>query len=215
MNYGVVIVTYNRLQLLKECIEAVNNQKIKPNKIVVVNNNSSDGTEEFLKTQENENFIVDTVTSNKGSSYGFSRGVEMMRDLNVDWQLIIDDDAIIDENYIQNISEHLSDTYKAYSGTVLQKEEPALLHRRRLDKKSNNPLVPVPKEEYNNETFEYDITSFCGLFISNEVVRKMELPKRELFTQFTDTEYSIRLREITKVLNVNAAKLNHKVNPTR
>ena len=44
-----VIVTYNRLKLLKECISAVLNQTKSINNIIVVNNSSSDGTPEYLK----------------------------------------------------------------------------------------------------------------------------------------------------------------------
>ncbi len=217
MNYGVVIVTYNRLELLKECIYKVENQTIKPNRIVIVNNNSTDGTTEYLDTKKNANFIVEHVTTNKGSSYGFSRGVEVLRDLDVEWQLIIDDDAILEEDYVEQISKFISDKYKAYSGTVMQNGEPAIHHRRRFNDKNvfKEISANVPKEEYEKETFEYDIMSFCGLLINNEVVKQIDLPKQELFTQFTDTEYSTRLRKITKVLNVNSAKLNHKVNPSR
>lgn len=214
MNYGVVIVTYNRLELLKECINAVENQVIKPHKIVVVNNNSTDGTKEFLETKKNENFIVENVTENNGSSYGFSRGVEILRKQDVDWQLIIDDDAIIDKEYILNISKYINKKYQAYSGVVLQNERPALLHRRRLKISYTKPFIPVSETEYNKDTFEYNITSFCGLLISNEIARKIDLPKRELFTQFTDTEYSLRLQKLTNVLNINSAKLIHKVNPS-
>ena len=38
MKLGVVIVTYNRLELLKECIEACLNQTIPFEKIFIVNN---------------------------------------------------------------------------------------------------------------------------------------------------------------------------------
>ena len=37
-----VVVTYNRLQLLKECIEALLNSSVKSD-ILIINNNSSDG----------------------------------------------------------------------------------------------------------------------------------------------------------------------------
>ena len=48
-----VVVTYNRLQLLKECIEALLNSSVKSD-ILIINNNSSDGTYEFLNNIENE-----------------------------------------------------------------------------------------------------------------------------------------------------------------
>jgi rhamnopyranosyl-N-acetylglucosaminyl-diphospho-decaprenol beta-1,3/1,4-galactofuranosyltransferase len=52
MQVTAVIVTYNRFELLKECIAAVKVQTYKPSSILVVNNNSTDGTEQRDLTTE-------------------------------------------------------------------------------------------------------------------------------------------------------------------
>lgn len=44
MNVAIVIVTFNRLQLLKECIDSALNQEEVSTELVVVNNKSTDGT---------------------------------------------------------------------------------------------------------------------------------------------------------------------------
>ena len=44
-----IVVTYNRCELLKRCIEYLNNQVLKPDEILVINNGSTDGTSEMLK----------------------------------------------------------------------------------------------------------------------------------------------------------------------
>ena len=43
-----VIVTYNRLDLLKECVDACLNQTVKFSDIIIVNNASTDGTSKYL-----------------------------------------------------------------------------------------------------------------------------------------------------------------------
>ncbi len=45
---AAVVVTYNRLELLKECIEAVLSQTHKPDAIIVIDNGSTDSTPEWL-----------------------------------------------------------------------------------------------------------------------------------------------------------------------
>lgn len=57
MKYTVVIVTYNRLELLKECIEAINNQKKQFDSVVIVDNASTDGTKDYLQGYE-KNIIL-------------------------------------------------------------------------------------------------------------------------------------------------------------
>lgn len=49
---GIVVVTYNRLLLLKENIESLREQTYTDYKIIVVNNGSTDGTEEWLMYQK-------------------------------------------------------------------------------------------------------------------------------------------------------------------
>jgi glycosyltransferase involved in cell wall biosynthesis len=56
MKINCVIVTYNRLSLLKECISALKNQTYKINKIYIINNNSTDGTSDYL-----QELIADSV----------------------------------------------------------------------------------------------------------------------------------------------------------
>ena len=43
------VVTFNRLELLKQSINALRNQSKKPDAILVVNNSSTDGTGEWLE----------------------------------------------------------------------------------------------------------------------------------------------------------------------
>ena len=42
-----IVVTYNRLSLLKECLVALLDQEYSLNKIYVINNNSTDETKEY------------------------------------------------------------------------------------------------------------------------------------------------------------------------
>ena len=44
-----VVVTYNRLEMLKDCINALKEQSRKPDGILVVNNGSTDDTGEWIK----------------------------------------------------------------------------------------------------------------------------------------------------------------------
>lgn len=48
MTINCVVVTYNRLALLKECLDALDKQTYPIHKIVIVDNCSTDGTGAFL-----------------------------------------------------------------------------------------------------------------------------------------------------------------------
>lgn len=79
-------------------------------------------------------------------------------------------------------------------------------NRRRFKKAE----VPVPIEEYKQADFEYDLCSFCGAVINRKVVNQIGYPERDFFIWYDDTEYSLRIMNVSKFLNVNNAILNHK-----
>ena len=56
---GVVIVTYNRKEKLRKAIQCYEEQEYKPRFIVVVDNNSTDGTKEFLLDWSKNKGIID------------------------------------------------------------------------------------------------------------------------------------------------------------
>lgn len=212
MKYAVVIVTYNRLELLKECISAVDNQKLHFSDVVIVDNASTDGTRDFLKDYENRHHII-YEAKNGGGAKGFKDGVEFVHNnIEADWVLLIDDDAILDQEFIYNINAFLlkNPSYKAVSGSVMTKGEIDITHRKNLKSGMTFSIIPVDKSMYETESFDYDLSSFCGLLFATSLIEKIGYPKEEYFIWYDDSEYSLRLRKETKIANVNKAWLNHK-----
>lgn len=214
MKYVSVIVTYNRVELLKECIEAMLRQNIELERIIVVDNCSTDGTREFLQQFENDSrFYIFHSDSNEGGAYGFYKGVEIAQNLSYDWLLLIDDDAILNENYLYFIDKAIETDeykYKAYAGVVTTNNEVCVRHRARMQSPYWFKPLAVVEREYKKTFFLCDVASFCGLTISKELVQKIGLPLYEYFIWHDDAEYSIRISEFSKIKNINKSILNHK-----
>lgn len=213
MKYGVIIVTYNRIDLLKECIHACTIQSLPFEKIIVVNNASTDGTKEYLETILNPQIEIHNLLSNTGGSGGFSYGVKVAEKSNLDYVLLIDDDAIIDANFNKSINDEIlkeCDTIIAYSGTVITDGVIKANHRKHLRNQFYFSEVWSDLSEYNQPFFDYDISSFCGLYIPTNIIGKIGYPSEDFFVWFDDTEYSLRLRKYGRIRNVNGATLNHK-----
>lgn len=248
MNAGVIIVTYNRKELLKECLDCVMNQTLPFSCVCIVDNHSIDGTEEYLKqfrdafprttdgqtgatgserTPDSPIFKIFRLSSNRGGAGGFSYGLKKMAESSCDWLLLIDDDAMLRPDYLEKLAKALemsgssekrgklssSPTQKQYlacSGSVMTGEGLDLLHRRRITSSCLMTSAPVPAAEYEKETFEYDIGTFCGLMLQTRLVRQIGFPKSEYFIWFDDTEYCLRFRGQSPILNVNQAVLDHK-----
>lgn len=210
---GVIIVTFNRLNLLKECICACLEQSYPFEEIYIINNASTDGTKEYLNTLKESKINIYNSKENLGGAYGFYKGIKHFEDSSLDYILLIDDDAILDENYNRDITKYIKPNDKkisGYSGTVFTDNKIQYEHRRHLKK------ITVFKEEFSKELeykknyFDYELSTFCGLFIPVKLIKKIGYPMKEFFIWFDDTEYSLRLLKYGKIRNINSAYLNHK-----
>lgn len=212
MRLGVVIVTYNRLKLLKECINACISQTKKFEKIYVINNASTDGTKEYLNTLNKiENLRIINLEENKGGSGGFYEGLKRIENEELDYVLLIDDDAIIDTDFNKNINiemEKKEENIVAYSGTVKTNNQIQYNHRSHMKKEFK--VTSSGPEEYDKPYFDYEIATFCGLFVKKSLIKEIGLPRKDFFIWYDDSEYSLRIIKKGKIRNINSAFLNHK-----
>lgn len=98
-NCIAVVVTYNKLALLQECLTHLFECKDFINRIVVVNNASTDNTADFLKDLAFEHPMLDLVneTTNLGGAAGFNRGIKRAMQLDAGTVWVMDNDCIVSE----------------------------------------------------------------------------------------------------------------------
>ena len=107
-----VIVTFNRKELLKRCIDAVINQTYKPDELFIIDNASTDGTPDYLfqesaigSVPSSEETLTDVSTdkmkiryyrlsSNQGGAGGFHQGLKLAHEAGrFDGFWLMDDDG--------------------------------------------------------------------------------------------------------------------------
>lgn len=219
VKYAAVIVTYNRLELLKECLDNVEHQSIPAEKIIVVDNASTDGTAQYLciRKSHNSRYNIITCTENAGGAGGFEKGIAVSLNAGVDCVLVIDDDAMIENRYMEKIlvAREQHPGYSAFAGAVMTDGKTDTVHRRNVVRPGLR-LKNCPEELYTDRNperyFICDIASFCGMVVDIRIVKKVGLPDAGYFIWFDDTEYSLRINRFTKFLVVPEAILDHKTN---
>jgi GT2 family glycosyltransferase len=214
MNFTLLIVTYNRLELLKECIKSALEQTYSLKHIVILNNNSNDGTTDYLCEigSQHKHIIISNEVNNLGGAGGFQRGMEIASTLNSDWIILIDDDAMLSKNFVKDIflASEQNPSIQALCGSVWTNGIIDVTHRRRLSGKIGLRFTDVQASEYENEEFNVDLSSFCGLCITTQLVKKIGLPLAEYFIWNDDAEYSLRVLKESMILCIPKAALNHK-----
>jgi len=72
-NIGCVIVTYNRLSMLRKALQAYEALVVKPMYILVVDNHSQDGTREYLEAWQHEKVDYQKIVVTLGENLGGGR----------------------------------------------------------------------------------------------------------------------------------------------
>ncbi len=88
-----VVVTHNRLALLRECLSALEAQTRRPDRVLLVDNASTDGTGDALRAEFPAVELV-SLPDNRGGAGGFQAGLEAAQAGEEEWFWLMDDDTI-------------------------------------------------------------------------------------------------------------------------
>src|SRR6202142_2999722 len=94
---SITIVTYNSGRFIKRCLESVLDQKYPYKEIIVIDNNSSDGTIDILESFEDRCRIVYN-DENIGFAAAQNQAIGLSR---AEWVLTLNPDVLLLPNFIQ------------------------------------------------------------------------------------------------------------------
>jgi len=183
-----VVVTYNRLSLLKECIAALRNQTKQPDAILVINNGSTDTTSQWLQLQKDILFITQ---DNTGSGGGFETGIKWAYKNDYSWIWCMDDDGYPKEDALEKILAPDMDRLFLRNCAVLDKE-----NKKTFVWKTKN-FTSI--DEVSGNIIEGIGHPFNGTMIHRNIVERVGVPKQNLFLWGDETEYYYRITRKNKI----------------
>lgn len=192
---AAVVVTCNRRELTKKTIAALRKQTRPLDKIIVIDNHSTDGTKEWLDSQDDLSIIHQ---ENVGGSGGFWRGIKEAHECGYDWIWCMEDDVFPQEsclNELLNIGVKAEDVgilcpHRIMNGKTVVSESKKV----NLSNPFKNTFdYPFSAEEIeNNEVVDIEGMAFEGSLIKRDVVGRIGLPNKDFFILYDDTDYSYR-----------------------
>ena len=188
---AAVVVTYNRIELLKQCVEALLKQNY-PCDILIVNNSSTDGTEEWALELLNkfENIKYHNTGANLGGAGGFNFGMRWAVKAGYEFVWVMDDDCLPKENCLELFMEYdttHSGEYGFLSSKVLwQDQSICVMNVPRAGVYSNN-------KDFKSKAVKISMASFVSLFVPAQIIKKIGLPIKEFFIWTDDWEFTRRI----------------------
>jgi rhamnopyranosyl-N-acetylglucosaminyl-diphospho-decaprenol beta-1,3/1,4-galactofuranosyltransferase len=211
-----VVVTYNRRQMLVDCLEALAEQTHPVAEVVLVDSASTAGTEEHVEAGGIASRLPITyvrLRRNGGGAEGFHYGVRDALELDSEWLWLMDDDCLPATDALERLladpkaadAAVLAPVVTDAGGTVLP------IHRGRIRPRLFfAPLVALRADEHEGAAVEIEFSSFVGPLLRTRAVRGIGLPLREAFIRFEDVEFLSRFGPGERMWLVPDSRIAHR-----
>jgi rhamnopyranosyl-N-acetylglucosaminyl-diphospho-decaprenol beta-1,3/1,4-galactofuranosyltransferase len=222
ISIAAVVVTFNRKKNLLECLNGLINQVRPLETIIIVDNSSTDGTEEELykhnyinkiptkkqnkifkietilknesqKEIENINILYIRLPLNEGGAGGFYEGIKLGFELAFDWLWLMDDDGIPEKKALEQLL-LFSRGAHFINSLVLDIEGKTELSFGLKGNNSENNLKSINDAIQNSSEglIFNQANPFNGTLISKKLISKIGFPKKEFFIWGDEVEYQLR-----------------------
>jgi len=205
LKISVVIVTYNGKHYMKECLESLAKQTHLPLEVIVVDNNSSDGTVDFIK----KNFPEVKLIENKKNVFfapANNQGIEKALKNNPDYVFLLNQDTVCDRNCLKEFSKEAEKKDLVLSQSLLMHHPKTdliqnsgnNLHFLGFGYSSNYKIkrkeISFSKDKLPSVTYG----SGAALFIKTSFIKKHGGLDEKIFMYHEDTDISLRARMLGK-----------------
>ena len=197
---AVVVVTYNRADLLVGMLDGLAAQTWQPDAVFVVDNASTDHTAEVLAARADLPLRVTTMTSNLGGAGGFHHGMRAAYDAGFDRVWLMDDDVVPAPDCLAVLMAEDEDCLTS----VREDRAGRLVEKAAVHFDLANPLAIRPKRSAVDTVYpdrasmparvEVQNVAFEGFMARRSVIEEIGLPDPGFFIFFDDAEYAVRAR---------------------
>jgi GT2 family glycosyltransferase len=197
---AVVIVTYNRADVLVGCLDGLAAQTSPPDAVYVVDNASTDHTREVLEGRADLPLHVIHSEENLGGAGGFHLGVGRAHEAGYDRIWLMDDDVVAAPECLEVMLAHPGPALMA----VREDRQGRIVEKSALEFDLANPFAIRPKRASVDDRWQVrsempaevvlENVAFEGFMVHRRVIDAIGLPDPSYFIFYDDCDFAIRAR---------------------
>ena len=227
MSVATVVVTYNRKDKLRRCLDAVIRQKGStiPD-IIIVDNNSTDGTGDMVRAYSqtagieltddasdiagSRRIVYLRLLYNSGGAGGFTYGIRKAVEAGYDYVWLMDDDCVPSDDALEELMKYgrqHAGGYGFLSSRVLWRD--GSLCEMNVQRETVFRDISDEKLSEGSEPSEVEMASFVSLLVPSKVIHDVGLPIREFFMWTDDWEFTRRISRKYPGMVIPSSKVIH------
>jgi len=222
---SVIILNWNNLTDTIVCIDSLFNSTMQINKIIVVDNGSTDNSGNLLEKRYggDKNIKVILNASNEGFSRGINLGIREAIKNKPDFLLLLNNDAVLDGSCIKN----LIDAFDADGKCGIAGPRIHYFHKKDIvwqgggyfNYWTGGNVVPEKNKrpkQYKDEYVKASFLTGCIMLLKREVIEKIGLLDEDIFFYEEDVDFCLRAKKAGfELYYVPSATAWHKVEGIR
>lgn len=190
LRVAAVVVTYNRLALLQQCLQALSAQSFPLAAIWVIDNASTDGTGAAIQKLDWSNLIYRNTGRNLGGAGGFAYGTREAALAGYDALWLMDDDTIPEPQALEMLVQADAQLHGDYGWLSSRALAPDGTDQP-MNRQRKTPYTDL--QDYEGTIIPSVMASFVSLFVPTKMIRQYGLPIAEFFIWSDDWEYTRRI----------------------
>lgn len=203
-----IVVTYNRKNLLKECIQRLKSLDV-PCDVLIVDNASTDGTSSYIADELNDNISYVNTGSNLGGAGGFNYALKKAYNTKYKYLWLMDDDTMVHKDSLTEFlkaAHSLDDDFGFLSSFGLFTDgQPCKMNIQKVTTKWTDGITSY------NYLIKTEKATFVSLFIKRTIIGEIGLPVKEFFIWADDSEYTTRISKRFRSYTVLKSEITHKM----
>ncbi len=201
----IVVVTYNRTNLLTRLLESIERMEPAPGHLVIIDNASTDDTTavvESFRDRVPTELVYRRLETNTGGSGGFSEGMRVAYELGSEWIWLMDDDVEVVRDGLALMGKW-TPRFRSIQGRRYDFDGSEFYWQYRVAESMAIP-IPFAPASFDDSGFK-PMNSGCfeGMFIHRDIVAKIGLPDPRFFIYWDDQLYGWLASRETESVIVN------------
>ena len=193
MNLSIIVVTYNSIGFIGDCLESIFNQTYKEFETIVVDSSSQDKTVEFLRRYYPQVNLIEN-RQNRGFSYACNQGIEAAKGRYI---LTLNSDVTLEKDFLYEIKKAMDEAnldagmispkqFCMMDKQIIDNTGLVLLRARRFYRRGRGE---VDKSQYNHGR---EIFGSCA---SAALYRKEMLEDIKILGEYFDSDFFLLLED--------------------
>jgi GT2 family glycosyltransferase len=212
-----VVVTWNRKHLLEQCLRGILGQSRAVKGIVLIDNNSTDGTPELLTDAgflSDPRIIYKRFSENQGPAAGFAAGFAEAMKLGFHWLWVMDDDVIPEADALQHLMQAFDENFDdpqsvGFLASLVVDPHGYPMNVPEIDFEPVPTGYPGWNQLLGQGMVKVRQATFVSILFPNTTLREFGLPKKSFYMWGEDSDYTLSISQKRACYQVGRSRAVH------